>query len=286
MSGELRPELTLAIAAFLDSRRSANTQAAYRADLSHLAAWCHGQGAIDLRDLGAADLARYRSACELEGVSAATVARRLCAISSFGSFAGHRGPGEQSVSAEPVARPVVAPKSATQLLGDDDAIALLAAADRVGERAGLVVRLLMLDGLKVGEVTAADASDASVRRRPAQLRIRGGRHARVVALDPRTASVMRRVLGDRRAGPLLLSERPGRGAARLTRFGVDYLVKQAANEAGLDLPISGNVLRRRFVVRAHARGDDVETIRRNVGHANARTTRRYLLVESDEAHPA
>ena len=34
--------------------------------------------------------------------------------------------------------------------------------------------------------------------------------------------------------------------------------------------------RRRFVVAAHERGEDLDTIRDSVGHTNARTTRRYI----------
>jgi site-specific recombinase XerD len=75
---------------------------------------------------------------------------------------------------------------------------------------------------------------------------------------------------------LLLSERRGRVPGRLTRFGVDYLVKQVAQAAGLDQAVSGNTLRRRYVMAAHAGGTDLDRIRLNVGHADRRTTRRYL----------
>ena len=62
----------------------------------------------------------------------------------------------------------------------------------------------------------------------------------------------------------------------LTRFGVDYIIKQTAETAGIAGTISGNTLRRRFVVAAHERGEDLDTIRDSVGHTNARTTRRYI----------
>jgi len=74
----------------------------------------------------------------------------------------------------------------------------------------------------------------------------------------------------------LLSERRGREPDRLKRFGVDYLVKQVAQAAGLEQPISGNTLRRRYVIAADANGADLDEIRANAGHADRRTTRRYL----------
>jgi site-specific recombinase XerD len=62
----------------------------------------------------------------------------------------------------------------------------------------------------------------------------------------------------------------------LTRFGIDYLVKQAAHAAGIDQTVSGNTLRRRYVMAAHANGTDLDQIRESAGHADRRTTRRYL----------
>src|SRR5205814_7239736 len=83
--------VTLAVAGFLDSCRLSNTRDAYRADLGHLAAWCRGRGTLDLLTMNAADVARYRTECELAGASAATVARRLSAITSFGAYAAANG---------------------------------------------------------------------------------------------------------------------------------------------------------------------------------------------------
>ena len=84
--------VTLAIAGFLDTCRSSNTRAAYRADLGHVAAWCRDRGALDLLTITATDVARYRTECELAGASPATVARRLSALTSFGTYAAGERP--------------------------------------------------------------------------------------------------------------------------------------------------------------------------------------------------
>ena len=47
-------------------------------------------------------------------------------------------------------------------------------------------------------------------------------------------------------------------------------------QRGLDQAVSGNTLRRRYVMAADADGTDLDRIRRNAGHADRRTTRRYL----------
>src|SRR5690348_4536148 len=82
---------TQAVAAFLETCRSANTRAAYRTDLAQLAAWCREGGTLDLLSIDSADVARYRTACELAGAAPATVARRLSTIASFSAFAAANG---------------------------------------------------------------------------------------------------------------------------------------------------------------------------------------------------
>jgi integrase/recombinase XerD len=267
--------VTVAIAGFLDAFRSSNTRDAYRADLGHVAAWCRNGGTLDLLTIDAADVARYRTECELGGASPATVARRLSALASFGAYAAANG-GDPALTANAeIERPTVESSSTAEVLTDRDAEVLLAAADRMSRRSAVLIRLLMLDGLKVGEVIRADASDLISRAPRLALRLHD-RRARTIDLDPETGVAVRRYLGRRREGPLLLSERRGREPDRLTRFGLDYLVKRVARAAGLEQSVSGNTLRRRYVMAAHADGTDLETIRASAGHADRRTTRRYL----------
>jgi len=283
------PAATMAVAAFLDACRSSNTRAAYQADLAQLATWCREVGTVDLLSIDTVDVARYRTACELAGAAPATVARRLSAIASFSTFAAANGARPALTAESVIERPHVESASSAEVLGDADSDALLQAADRTGPRLSVLVRLLMLDGLKVGEVIRADASDA--RGRPPRMRLRiRDRRARTIDLHPETGAALSKYLRSRRDGPLLLSERRGHEPQRLTRFGVDYLVKQVARAAGITQSVSSNVLRRRFVVAEHARGSDLDDIRHNTGHAQARTTRRYLegddsTLTSDSARP-
>jgi integrase/recombinase XerD len=280
-------QLTVVASAFLDACRSSNTRSAYEADLATLAAWCRDQGSLNLLTVDVADLARYRTACELAGASPATVARRLSAMASFAAFASSMGESPALAPGATIDRPALESRSTATLLADADADALLGAAERLGARAGALIRLLMLDGLKVGEVIRADTTDVS--RRGASLRLRiHDRRSRTIELHPDTASALSKYLVRRRSGPLILSEQRGRDRGRLTRFGVDYLVKRVAREAGLAQPISGNTLRRRYVVAAHDDGIDLELIRHNTGHGDRRTARRYLepdVAASDQSRP-
>jgi integrase/recombinase XerD len=272
--------VTFAVAGFLDTCRSSNTRAAYGADLAHLAGWCRKTGTLDLLTVDADDIARYRTACEVAGASPATVARRLSTITSFGAFAAATGAEPALTGDQKLARPTVADASTAEVLGEAEAAAVLAAADQIGPRSAAVVRLLMLDGLKLGEVIGADARDLAGRPPRMTLALEDPR-SRIINLHADTSSALRTYLGRRHAGPLVLSERRGCEADRLTRFGLNYLVKQVAQAAALAQPISANTLRRRYVIAAHAGGTDLETIRYNAGHAERRTTRRYLDLDRE-----
>ncbi len=260
---------------WLAGLRSANTRAAYASDFRHFAQWCTERD-VDPIDVDAQELRRYRSAVERSGLSSSTTARRLSAVASFGAFATARGDVGGFAA---VARPVVRPSRRAAVLGDAEADALMQAADGIAARSGLLVRLLMLDGLKVGEAAAADAADVSGRPPAMVLAVDG----RSVRLHPDTAVAMHAYLARRREGPLLLSAARARRSDRLSRFGVDYLLKEVAEAAGLGGTVSGNTLRRRYVVAAHADGVALEAIRGRAGHADVRTTRRYLSTSDEPA---
>ncbi len=65
-------------------------------------------------------------------------------------------------------------------------------------------------------------------------------------------------------------------SSRITRFGADYLIKQASLAAGLDNAISANVLRRSHVAAARRRGVHIMDTRDRMGHQDVRTTHRHL----------
>ena len=269
--------LQAVVVAWLARYESAHTRAAYGADLDHFREWARAEH-LNLFALGEDDVRRYRAVCEAEGTGPSVVARRLSAIASFGAFSHERGAG---LAAPRIERPALPVTSTTMSLSDDDATALLAAADQMNQRSAALVRLLMLDGLKVGEAVMADVGDIRGKPPRVTLALRGGM-PRVIELHPDTTDVLAAYLGRRRRGPLLLSEHRARNTEPLTRFGVDYIVKQAADTAGITGPVSANTLRRRFVMNASNYGQDLDGIRAKAGHSDARTTRRYLRANSND----
>jgi integrase/recombinase XerD len=198
------------VAAWLATKRSPHTRAAYLRDLAQWAVWLavHGVPLLEADETAAAMWARH---LEAAGVKDSTVARKLTAVSSFYGWCARRG----DVRVNPVAglaRPAVDyDTSAIPGLTRDQAVALLEAADGdAGPQAARTAALaatLLYTGARVSELLGADIEDLGTDRgRPtAGPARRPGRAARPGRRRRREG---RRAAG-RAPGP---ARRPGRPA--------------------------------------------------------------------------
>jgi site-specific recombinase XerD len=295
------------------SRYAAHTRTAYVRDLADFLAWCQrdGLGPLAARP---ADLDRYRATLERPGalpVAAASVHRRLSALSSWYRYLAANSDG--AVAVNPllgVRRPTVdRDASATVGLTGAEVRALLEAADAVVARreAGLargatpgrlarhlaavrdraLVRLLADLGLRVGEALALDLPALTHNRGRRTLRYlgKGGKRRErpltahtLVALDGYLAArAAAGIAPDRHTGPLLATTgRDGR-PGRLTEPAAFRLIRRLARQAGLPSAdrLSPHSLRHAFATNARELGVPLEDVQDAMGHADARTTRRY-----------
>jgi site-specific recombinase XerD len=153
-------------------------------------------------------------------------------------------------------------------------------------RVAVLVQLLLGDGLRLSEALAIDHDDVSGSPRSKRVHVvRHGRRRLVVLSTATSKAVGRLQRSGRNRGPLLVAE-PHRSTEpeRLSRFGADFLIKQAARSAGIDHVVSANVLRRTHATMAHRAGEHIDDIRDRMGHRDVRTTRRYITPESRQAH--
>jgi site-specific recombinase XerD len=275
------PRLEAVAAAWVYTHASENTRRAYWADLIAFAAFCTTRGAAVL-DARSADIDAFRAEVEGTGASAATVARRLAALSSFYRYAGGQG-GQHGRSGGPIVNPVTAvdrpavpAASGSDVLSADEVRALLVAARVLGPKTAGLIGLLVLDGLKLGETVAADTSHLTFRGRVLLLRLPDRDDEQPeLTLHRDTARALVHYLGGRRDGPLLLAETPaGVPPRRLSRFGANYLVKRAVGEAHLATSVSANTLRRTYAATALASGSNPRVVQQRLGHADRRTTER------------
>jgi integrase/recombinase XerD len=295
------------LAALAAERNAArNTLLAYGRDLADAARWLARRGP-GLEGAARADIEAYLIACEGEGLSRPTRARRLSALRQLYRFAhdeGWRaddpalrigGPGRDRKLPETLSLPEV-----------EALIAAARAAGRTAEdraRATCIVELLYATGMRVSELAALPVQAA--RGDPAMILVRGkGGKERLVPLSPPARAALAAWLVARDAGEeaarLARRATPSRflfpaasAAGHMTRQAVHGLLKDLAVAAGVDpVRVAPHRLRHAFATHLLAGGADLRAIQTLLGHADVGTTEIYTHVVDEtlrqlvlEKHP-
>jgi site-specific recombinase XerD len=244
--------------------------------------------------------------------SPTTVARALSAVSSWYSYLIANTDGQ--VSHNPMAgvrRPRVdRDASSTVGLSDDEIDALLDSADAEAQarahaltinpsatrqarylaalRDRALVRLLADLGLRVGEGLALDIDTLAYNRGHRTVRYVGkGNKQRERALAAHTLEAVDEYLAARAqaagvrveqlAGPLFATTGRDGGTGRLDEPAAFRLIRRLAHHAGVPSAhrLSPHSLRHAFATTARELGVALEDVQDAMGHADARTTRRY-----------
>lgn len=254
---------------------AANTLAAYAADLSDFEVFCAATPAR----ADAAMVAGYVASLASSGSSARTQARRLSALRQFFLFLlrdGFRDDNPTAGIATPKL-PSTLPKYLTELEVD----ALLAAATKLPARQGLKatagLEILYATGLRVSELLALPAAALSTDAAILMIKGKGGRE-RIVPLSDLAKAAATALRAGSKAKPRYLF--PGRtpGAA-MTRQGFALLLKHVALKADIDpARLSPHVLRHSFASHMLARGADLRSLQKLLGHSDIATTQIYTHV--------
>ncbi|WP_110813038.1 tyrosine recombinase [Pseudoroseicyclus aestuarii] len=283
------------LSTFLEARAAEegaarNTLLAYGRDLKDFAGWLARR---DLHFAGAeqAQIEDYLVACDAEGLSRATRARRLSAIRQLYRFAFEEGWRES----DPAIR-LKGPGRARSLPGTLSVAqveALLAAArqHRDAARATCLMELLYATGLRVTELVGLPV--AAVRGDPKMILVRGkGGRERMVPLSSPSREALRGWLARRDAEetegrakghPPSRFLFPARGReGHLTRQAFFAMIKQLAAAAGLDpAQVTPHRLRHAFATHLLANGADLRVIQTLLGHADLSTTEIYTHVQHE-----
>lgn len=277
------PREKLAAAAWLMTYRSHRTRRAYAGDLADWLTWLSELG-VDVLDARRVHVDLWVRQLLDDGAAHSTTTRRLSAVSSW-----YRHLVEHDlITANPataVRRPKVDPDHTTTVGLDRDQARSLIAADtdpgRARLRSAAAIRLLLHQGLRVDELTAADTGDLGHDRGHRILTVtrKGGRRA-AVALPPATTAALDTYLDDRHtrtpsstSGPLLTTTSGG----RLDQKAVWHLVRRLARAAGIPAwaQLSPHSLRHTAITLALDAGATLRDVQDFAGHRDARTTRRY-----------
>jgi site-specific recombinase XerC len=237
------------VLAWLSARWSENTRAAYARDIGitpqrrpgrapSWLAWCQQQEVHPVTGVTGLHVARYARQLDNTGLSPASAARKLAAISSWYAWLARRGHITASPAAG-IARPRPGPHTpAAPALTRDQALALIHAADTVPgpqrARTAALIAVLLFTGVRLSEVTGADVADlgTSGGRRVLWVTRAGGRRQDLPLPGP-AASRIDAYLASRagEAGDqALFATRTGR---RLFAADVRQTLRRLATRAGL-----------------------------------------------------
>ncbi|WP_227267929.1 site-specific tyrosine recombinase XerD [Roseobacter weihaiensis] len=284
------------ISAFLEAQAAElgaarNTLLAYGRDLKDFEAWLDHRAA-QFHAVTQADVEAYLIACDAQGLSRATRARRLSAIKQLYRFAFEEGWRDDNPALQ-----IMGPgrdRKLPKTLSEEEVDRLLEAARSSGRNTSdrlrniCLMELLYATGMRVTELVSLPVSAA--RGDPRMLLIRGkGGKERMVPLSPpaRTAlaawiEVWDATAADQKAkgrapSKFLFASRGTSG--HLTRHRFYLLIKEFAVTAGVSPDkVTPHTLRHAFATHLLANGADLRSIQTLLGHADVATTEIYTHV--------
>ena len=280
---------------------AANTVDSYRRDLHDFTRFLVTRGRA-IEDADARLMRLYLERLSRAGMTPATIARRLSALTQFFGFLvtdGRRNDDPMSTLDRPRQT-----RGLPKALSESEVERIRAAAHErkgpEGLRLAALVEILYATGLRATELVSLPIS--AVARDAETLVVTGkGGKERMVPLTQAARAAIGAYLGvhDRfqAAGAVGPAKRwlfPSRSRqGHLTRVRFSQLLKDLAHDAGLDArKVSAHVLRHSFASHLLANGADLRSLQQMLGHADIATTQIYTrilderLVELVEtAHP-
>jgi integrase/recombinase XerD len=271
------PELEgfLAVSA---ARLAPRTVEAYRRDLATLARWLGRAPSTVTTE----ELERYLAELRAQGLSGATIARRVASLRSFFRHLVLIGATDASPAAE-----IELPRRTRKLpraLSPSEAERLIDAAAGTTPRAlrdRALVELLYGAGLRVSEAVGLDKTGVDLDQRLVRTVGKGDKE-RVVPVGREAVEALRRYLArgrphlDRRHRPELFLNAQG-GA--LTRAGAFLILRKLAAKAGLEPErVHPHLLRHTFATHLLEGGADLRSVQEMLGHADLATTELYTHV--------
>lgn len=264
-------------------RAAAATRQGYCDDLLHWAEWWSRErgGRLDLAAVGHADVTRWLIERQAAGDAAATITRRLGALSSLYRYAATHGvpwPCPITEDHRPRVQRGRHDRSA-RVLDPAELRSLTAAASDVRDL--LVVALLVTDGLRVSELCGADDADVITEGRRCWLRVtrKGGRSERV-ALDPLVCDLVDIYRQERPTAPAgtgrvpLIADADGHP---VDRWDITRMLRRLARAGGISDPatVSPHALRASAITELIESGRSVTDVQQWAGHAHLTTTMIY-----------
>jgi integrase/recombinase XerD len=268
-------------AVWMERGLSANTLAAYRADLAALARWLGGRQ-VKLAGTGRTDLLDFIAARVNGGARPRSTARQLSSFRRFFRYLVREGIVTDDPTAQ-IAMPKIG-RSLPRSLSEPEVESLLAApavADPLGNRDRTMLEVLYATGLRVTELVNLKVVQVNVSQGVVRVLGKGNRE-RLIPLGDEAVRWLKAFLGGARHEILL--ERttdylfPTRRGDRMTRQAFWHIIKRYARKAGVDRELSPHTLRHAFATHLLNHGADLRVVQMLLGHSDLSTTQIYTHV--------
>jgi len=285
----------------LDVNLSPATLDAYRRDLEQFWRFVTEQCELLGRPLQAASIDKhllrdYLTYLNMNGYSRASIARILASIRGFSKFLVRTG-----ILSADFARGIKTPRQAKKLppvMSVDEVDTLLETETNedpvLALRNRAMFELLYATGVRVAELVNLDVDDVDFQH--GFVRVFGkGRKERIVPCHAAALRHVERYLARRQELTGLGRERAlfvnARGT-RLSTRGVQFILEQMAEKAGLPKDISPHTFRHSFATHLLDGGADLRSVQEMLGHSNLSATQIYTRISRsrlksvyNRAHP-
>lgn len=235
----------------------------------------------ELTDLNKNDLNDFSYDQALNGLSPATIARRIATIKNFYMFLESDNLAKGIISEE-----ITIPKkdkTLPQVLSEEEINQLLNAPDLTSEkgiRDYAVLEILYSCGLRVSE--AANLQINQINEQEEIINILGkGKKERIVPIRKSALKAVKTYINEVRNKHLVIDKKAvfiGKNGKRMSRQALYNIVVNNAKLAGIQKDIHPHTLRHSFATHLLDNGADLRVVQELLGHTNIGTTQIYTHV--------
>ena len=249
-----------------------------------------------VEDISSLIIRGYMGLLHKQNLKKTSVARKLSSIRSFFKFLEKHG-----VVSENPAESILTPKQEKPIpkyLSVDDMFRLLDSIktdDISGKRNRAMFETLYSTGIRVSELVGLSLPDVDFSGKVIRVTGKGNKErivpigqAALTAIKDYRESLHQMKVAVNQRGALFLNKNKG----RLTVRSVARILENAAQEAGLAVPVAPHDLRHSFATHMLDAGLDLRMVQELLGHKQLSTTQKYthvsidkLMAAYDQAHP-
>lgn len=279
-----------------EKKMSDNTKQAYLRDLKNFQTFILKRGLSGYEEASNAEIVAWLMELKASGRSKATVNRKLASLRNFYHYL-EKEKRIQENPAENIKPPKISKKE-IEYLSIEEMECLLAVPDDStikGKRDRAILELLYATGIRASELIEMKLEDMNLRMGFVKCSGEHGK-ARIIPVGRLARKVMEDYVLDVR--PVFLKGNQtdalfvNYAGRSFTRQGLWKVLKQYGEEAGLELPLTPQIIRNSFAVHMLQNGADIRSLQELMGHEEISATQAYLAVVKnrikdvyDKTHP-